>query len=70
MTLMNTQPIQFNTHAASIEKYFDLKIIIIQLEPGAMLFPAAFVTPTAQEVLQFELGRIKVLFSHYLVLRE
>lgn len=28
-----------------------------------MLFPAAFVTPTAQEVLQFELGRIKVYGS-------
>ncbi|CAJ0581879.1 unnamed protein product, partial [Mesorhabditis spiculigera] len=33
-----------------------------KLEPGAMLFPAAFVTPTAQEVLQFELGRVKNTF--------
>ncbi|GMR59737.1 hypothetical protein PMAYCL1PPCAC_29932, partial [Pristionchus mayeri] len=33
-----------------------------KLEPGAMLFPAAFVTPTTQEVLQFELGRIKYTF--------
>ncbi|VDM78608.1 unnamed protein product [Strongylus vulgaris] len=30
-----------------------------KLEPGAMLFPAAFFTPTATEILQFELGRIK-----------
>ncbi|VDM79448.1 unnamed protein product [Strongylus vulgaris] len=33
-----------------------------QLEPGAMLFPAAFFTPTATEILQFELGRIKYTF--------
>ncbi|GMS80971.1 hypothetical protein PENTCL1PPCAC_3146, partial [Pristionchus entomophagus] len=33
-----------------------------KLEPGAMLFPAAFVTPTAQEVMQFELGRIRYTF--------
>ncbi|CAD6199567.1 unnamed protein product [Caenorhabditis auriculariae] len=33
-----------------------------KLEPGAMLFPAAFVTPTATEILQFELGRIKYTF--------
>ncbi|CAB3399073.1 unnamed protein product [Caenorhabditis bovis] len=32
------------------------------LEPGAMLFPAAFVTPTATEIVQFELGRIKYTF--------
>ncbi|KHJ88238.1 SPRY domain protein, partial [Oesophagostomum dentatum] len=33
-----------------------------KLEPGAMLFPAAFFTPTATEILQFELGRIKFTF--------
>ncbi|CAO4380202.1 unnamed protein product [Caenorhabditis nigoni] len=33
-----------------------------KLEPGAMLFPAAFVTPTATDILQFELGRIKYTF--------
>ncbi|WKY11480.1 hypothetical protein Q1695_003218 [Nippostrongylus brasiliensis] len=33
-----------------------------KLEPGAMLFPAAFFTPTALEILQFELGRIKFTF--------
>lgn len=36
--------------------------IKFKLEPGAMLFPAAFVTPTATEILQFELGRIKYTF--------
>ncbi|KAJ1347270.1 hypothetical protein KIN20_002291 [Parelaphostrongylus tenuis] len=34
--------------------------IKFKLEPGAMLFPAAFFTPTTNEILQFELGRIKV----------
>lgn len=34
---------------------------ILQLEPGAMLYPATFVAPTSAEVLQFELGRIKVM---------
>ncbi|VDN03294.1 unnamed protein product [Thelazia callipaeda] len=33
-----------------------------KLEPGAMLYPAVFVTPTSNEVLQFELGRIKYTF--------
>ncbi|KAK5964813.1 SPRY domain protein, partial [Trichostrongylus colubriformis] len=33
-----------------------------QLEPGAMLFPAAFFTPTTIEILQFELGRVKFTF--------
>ncbi|CAI4225083.1 unnamed protein product [Auanema sp. JU1783] len=33
-----------------------------KLEPGAILFPSAFVTPTASEILQFELGRIKYTF--------
>ncbi|CAJ0957143.1 unnamed protein product, partial [Mesorhabditis belari] len=33
-----------------------------KLEPGAVLFPAAFVVPTAAEVLQFELGRTKFAF--------
>ncbi|KIH62211.1 RIH domain protein [Ancylostoma duodenale] len=33
-----------------------------KLEPGAMLFPAAFFTPTATEILQFELGRVKFTF--------
>uniref|UniRef100_A0AC35FA94 B30.2/SPRY domain-containing protein n=1 Tax=Panagrolaimus sp. PS1159 TaxID=55785 RepID=A0AC35FA94_9BILA len=30
-----------------------------KLEPGAMLYPAVFVTPTSSEIFQFELGRIK-----------
>uniref|UniRef100_A0A1I7RX29 MIR domain-containing protein n=1 Tax=Bursaphelenchus xylophilus TaxID=6326 RepID=A0A1I7RX29_BURXY len=33
-----------------------------KLEPGAMLYPAVFVTPTTQEILQFELGRLKYYF--------
>ncbi|KJH53390.1 SPRY domain protein [Dictyocaulus viviparus] len=33
-----------------------------KLEPGAMLFPAAFFTPTTAEILQFELGRIKYTY--------
>ncbi|XGW02944.1 hypothetical protein V3C99_014731 [Haemonchus contortus] len=33
-----------------------------KLEPGAMLFPAAFFTPTTVEILQFELGRVKYTF--------
>ncbi|VDM52160.1 unnamed protein product [Angiostrongylus costaricensis] len=33
-----------------------------KLEPGAMLFPAAFFTPTTTEILQFELGRIKYTY--------
>uniref|UniRef100_A0A915B3X3 Ryanodine receptor n=2 Tax=Parascaris TaxID=6254 RepID=A0A915B3X3_PARUN len=36
--------------------------IRFKLEPGAMLYPAAFVAPTASEILQFELGRIKYTF--------
>ncbi|CAI5451931.1 unnamed protein product [Caenorhabditis angaria] len=36
--------------------------IKFKIEPGTMLFPAAFVTPTATEILQFELGRIKYTF--------
>ena len=36
--------------------------IKFRLEPGAMLFPACFVIPTATEVVQFELGRIKYTF--------
>uniref|UniRef100_A0A0N5AR96 Ryanodine receptor n=1 Tax=Syphacia muris TaxID=451379 RepID=A0A0N5AR96_9BILA len=33
-----------------------------KLEPGAILYPAVFVTPTSSEVLQFELGRLKYTF--------
>uniref|UniRef100_A0AC34QR18 Ryanodine receptor n=1 Tax=Panagrolaimus sp. JU765 TaxID=591449 RepID=A0AC34QR18_9BILA len=33
-----------------------------KLEPGAILFPAVFVTPTSSDILQFELGRIKYTF--------
>uniref|UniRef100_A0A915DIR8 B30.2/SPRY domain-containing protein n=1 Tax=Ditylenchus dipsaci TaxID=166011 RepID=A0A915DIR8_9BILA len=33
-----------------------------KLEPGALLYPAVFVTPTSNEILQFELGRIKYTF--------
>ncbi|KAL4003146.1 RIH domain family protein [Acanthocheilonema viteae] len=33
-----------------------------KLEPGAILYPAAFVAPTSAEILQFELGRIKYTF--------
>ena len=33
-----------------------------QVEPGAMLFPAVFFEPTNKEVLQFELGRTKVMY--------
>lgn len=40
--------------------FLNLSNVSFQLEPGAMLFPAAFFTPTAAEILQFELGRIKV----------
>ncbi|KHN75295.1 Ryanodine receptor 44F [Toxocara canis] len=36
--------------------------IRFRLEPGAMLYPAAFVAPTSSEILQFELGRIKYTF--------
>lgn len=32
-----------------------------KLEPGAILFPAVFFTPTSSEILQLELGRVKVL---------
>jgi len=32
----------------------------VQVEPGAMLFPAIFFEPTNKEVLQMELGRTKV----------
>jgi hypothetical protein len=32
----------------------------IQVEPTTKLYPAVFVEPTVKEVLQFELGRIKV----------
>jgi len=32
----------------------------LQVEPGAMLFPAVFFEPTNKEVLQLELGRTKV----------
>ncbi len=31
-----------------------------QVEPSTKLYPAVFVEPTVKEVLQFELGRIKV----------
>uniref|UniRef100_A0A1I7Z2U2 B30.2/SPRY domain-containing protein n=1 Tax=Steinernema glaseri TaxID=37863 RepID=A0A1I7Z2U2_9BILA len=33
-----------------------------KLEPGAILYPAAFVTPSSAEIMQFELGRIKYTF--------
>jgi hypothetical protein len=33
---------------------------IFQVEPSTKLYPAVFVEPTVKEVLQFELGRIKV----------
>jgi len=32
----------------------------LQVEPSTKLYPAVFVEPTVKEVLQFELGRIKV----------
>jgi len=35
-------------------------LLCIQVEPGAMLFPAVFFEPTNKEVLQMELGRTKV----------
>ena len=35
-------------------------MINIQVEPSTKLYPAVFVEPTVKEVLQFELGRIKV----------
>lgn len=38
---------------------------MLQLEPGAILYPAAFVAPTNAEILQFELGRIKVCLFMY-----
>jgi hypothetical protein len=31
-----------------------------KLEPGMMVYPAAVFAPNCKEVLQFELGRIKV----------
>lgn len=31
-----------------------------RVEPGTMLFPATFVLPTSKDLMQFELGRIKV----------
>ena len=34
----------------------------LQLEPGALLYPAVFVTPTSAEICQFELGRLKFNF--------
>ncbi|KAI6237110.1 hypothetical protein M3Y95_00230500 [Aphelenchoides besseyi] len=33
-----------------------------KLEPGALLYPAVFVTPTSTEIFQFELGRLKYNF--------
>ncbi|KAK0411652.1 hypothetical protein QR680_005766 [Steinernema hermaphroditum] len=33
-----------------------------KLEPGAILYPAAFVIPSSSEIMQFELGRIKYTF--------
>jgi hypothetical protein len=36
--------------------------IKLKVEPGSMLYPAVFVLPTASEVFQFELGRIKFTF--------
>ncbi|CAK5073642.1 unnamed protein product [Meloidogyne enterolobii] len=33
-----------------------------KLEPEALLFPSVFVQPTSQEILQFELGRIKFTY--------
>ncbi|PIO64594.1 hypothetical protein TELCIR_13771, partial [Teladorsagia circumcincta] len=51
-------------HADKVDEYYyGLRIFPGQdpslLEPGAMLFPAAFFTPTTVEILQFELGRVK-----------
>lgn len=31
-----------------------------RVEPGTMLFPATFVATTSKDVVQFELGRIRV----------
>jgi hypothetical protein len=36
--------------------------IRFKLEPEALLFPSVFVQPTSQEILQFELGRIKFTY--------
>ena len=37
-----------------------MSMIDVQVEPSTKLYPAVFVEPTVKEVLQFELGRIKV----------
>ncbi len=43
-----------------IELYKKQILVYIQVEPSTKLYPAVFVEPTVKEVLQFELGRIKV----------
>jgi len=44
--------------------FFDISefdsFVHFQVEPSTKLYPAVFVEPTVKEVLQFELGRIKV----------
>jgi hypothetical protein len=38
----------------------DEDFFFFQVEPSTKLYPAVFLEPTVKEVLQFELGRIKV----------
>lgn len=35
-------------------------IPFLQVEPNTKLFPAAFVLPSSQNMIQFELGKLKV----------
>lgn len=39
------------------------RVVPPQVEPNTKLFPAVFVQPTTQNVLQFELGKLKVRFG-------
>ncbi len=35
-------------------------VLCLQVEPNTKLFPAVFVLPSSQNMIQFELGKLKV----------
>lgn len=35
-------------------------VLFLQVEPNTKLFPAVFVLPSSQNMIQFELGKLKV----------
>lgn len=42
---------------------------IFQVEPNTKLFPAVFLQPTSTNLVQFELGKLKVFFNQITINR-